>query len=193
MESLPNEIILMIFSYLKTYDIVYAFYFLNDRYARLIEQFRPFARSIDLTHASQSIFHLYRSLLFQSNYIDKIQVEKLKLECHMLDEFALNEIDFPQLKSLAITVRKSEELPILLKYFSLFKHMKKLFIRSDVCCCDRISFEENVKENLFQAPIQSLTFATPPCYSISLQDIDFNRCLFTNLTVSVRNPEWIFD
>ena len=184
MESLPNEIILMIFSYLKTYDIVYGFYFLNHRYARLIEEYRPFSRSIDLTHASQAIFNLYRSLLFQSNHIEKIHVEKLKLECHMLDQLALNENEFPQLKSLAITVRKSEELPILLKYFSLFKHMKKLFIRSDVCCCDRISFEENVKENLFQAPIQSLTFATPPCYSISLQEINFNRCLFTNLTVS---------
>ena len=184
MESLPNEIILMIFSYLKTYDIVYGFYFLNHRYERLIEEYRPFSRSIDLTHASQAIFNLYRSLLFQSNHIEKIHVEKLKLECHMLDQLALNENEFPQLKSLAITVRKSEELPILLKYFSLFKHMKKLFIRSDVCCCDRISFEENVKENLFQAPIQSLTFATPPCYSISLQEINFNRCLFTNLTVS---------
>ena len=187
MESLPNEIILMIFSYLKTYDIVYGFYLLNRRFGHLIEEFRPFSRSIDLTHASQAIFYLYRSLLFQSKQIEKCQVEKLKLECHMLEQFVLNENDFPQLKSLAITVRKSEELPILLKYFSLFKHMKKLFIRSDVCCCDRISFEENVKENLFQAPIQSLTFATPPCYSISLQDIDFDRCLFTNLTVRERN------
>jgi hypothetical protein len=101
----------------------------------------------------------------------------------MLDKFCLNEIDFPQLRSLSIIVRKSEELSILLKYFSFFKQMKKLFIRSDVCCCDRISFEENVKQNLFQTQIQSLTFATPPCYSIALQEMNFQQCLFTNLTV----------
>jgi len=183
MESLPNEIVLIIFSYLKTYDIVYAFYFLQRRYARLIEEFRPFSRSIDLTHASQSVFNLYHSLLFQSNHIETFRIEKLKLECHMLDRFSLNDIDFPQLKSLAIIVRRSEELTMLLKYFSFFKQMKKLFIRSDVCCCDRISFEENVKQNLFQTQIQSLTFATPPCYSISLQDMSFQQCLFTNLTV----------
>ncbi len=183
MESLPNEIILIVYSYLRTYDIVYAFYFLQRRYARLIEEFRPFSRSIDLTYASPSIFNLYHSLLFQSNHIEKFRIEKLKLECHMLDKFCLNEIDFPQLRSLSIIVRKSEELSILLKYFSFFKQMKKLFIRSDVCCCDRISFEENVKQNLFQTQIQSLTFATPPCYSIALQEMNFQQCLFTNLTV----------
>jgi hypothetical protein len=38
-----------------------------------------------------------------------------------------------------------------------------------------------------QTQLQSLTFATPPCYSISLQDIHFEQCLFTNLTVSRRD------
>ena len=183
MESLPNEIILIIFSHLKTYDIVYSFYFLKRRYARLIEEFRPFSTSIDLTNASISIFNLYHSLLFQSNHINKCQIEKLKLECHMLNKILINEDSFPQLESLSIIVRQTDELVILLKYFSFFKKMKNLFIRSDVCCCDRISFEENVKQNLFQTQIQSLTFATPPCYSISLQDINFQQCLFTNLTV----------
>jgi hypothetical protein len=186
MESLPNEIILVIFSYLKTYDIVYSFYFLKRRYARLIEEFRPFSTSIDLTHAPLPIFNLYQSLLFESIHVNQLNIENLKLECYMLDTFHLNEIDFPRLESLTIIVRKTDELSILLKYFSIFSKMKKLFIRSDVCCCDRISFEENVKQNLFHTNIQSLTFATPPCYSISLQDIQFKQCLFTNLTVSKR-------
>ena len=187
MESLPNEIILIIFSHLKTYDIVYAFYFLKRRYARLIEEYRPFSTSIDLTHASLPIFNLYRSLLFRLNYMNTCEIQKLKLECHMLNKILLNEQMFSRLESLSIIVRRADELMILLKYFSFFKKMKKLFIRSDVCCCDRISFEENVKQNLFNANIQSLTFATPPCYSISLQDIDFKQCLFTNLTLTVRS------
>jgi len=187
MESLPNEIVLIIFSYLKTYDIVYAFYFLKRRYARLIEEFRPFSTSIDLTHASVSIFNLYRSLLFKSNHINRSHIQNLKLECNMLENILLNETNFPQLESLSIIIRKTDELTILLKYFSYFPKIKKLFIRSDICCCDRILFEENVKKNIFQinqTKLQSLTFATPPCYSISLQDINFKQCLFTNLTVS---------
>jgi hypothetical protein len=187
MESLPNEIILIIYSYLKTYDIVYAFYFLKRRYARLIEEFRPFSLSIDLTYAPLPIFNFYRSLLFKSNHINRLIIQNLKLECNMLEKFILNESYFPQLESLSIIVRKTDELTILLKYFSFFPKIKQLFIRCDVCCCDRILFEENVKQNLFQinqTQLQSLTFATPPCYSISLQDIHFKQCLFTNLTVS---------
>src|ERR1700728_271148 len=99
MESLPNEIVLIIFSYLKTYDIVYAFYFLTRRYARLIEEFRPFSKSIDLTHVPLPIFNLYHSLLFKSNHISKLNIKNLKLECNMLNKFVLNEINFPQLES----------------------------------------------------------------------------------------------
>jgi len=187
MESLPNEIILIIFSYLKTYDIVYAFYFLKRRYSRLIEIYRPFSTSIDLINAPQSIFNLYNSLLFESYHIDTYTIKNLKIECNMLTKFELNEKIFPQLESLSIIVRRSRELTNLLKYFTFFTKIKQLCIRSDICCCDRISFEEHVKQNLFQinqTQLQSLTFATPPCYSISLQDIQFEQCLFTNLTVS---------
>jgi len=187
MESLPNEIVLIVYSYLKTYEIVYAFYFLKRRYARLIEEYRSFSLSIDLTYAPLPIFNFYRSLLFKSNHIDRLIIKTLKLECNMLEKLILNENYFPQLESLSIIVRKTDELSILLKYFTFFPKMKQLFIRSDICCCDRISFEENVKQYLFQinqTQLQSLTFATPPCYSISLQDVHFQQSLFTNLTVS---------
>jgi hypothetical protein len=187
MESLPNEIILIVFNYLKTYDVVYGFYFLKRRYARLIETFRSFSTSIDLINAPIPIFNVYYSLVFESYHIDRLNIENLKIECNMLREIILNENNFPRLQSLSIIVRKPDELTILLKYFSFFTKIKQLYIRSDVCCCDRISFEENVKLNLFQTnqtQLQSLTFATPPCYSISLQDIQFEQCLFTNLTVS---------
>lgn len=187
MESLPNEIVLIVFSYLKTYDIVYAFYFLKRRYARLIEEFRSFSTSISLTNAPLPIFNLYYSLIFQSHHIDTFKIENLKLECAMLNKFILNAKLFPQLQSVSIVIRKIDELSILLKDFAFFTKLKHLYIRSDVCCCDRISFEENVKQNLFQTnktQLQSLTFATPPCFSISLQDINFEQCLFTNLTVS---------
>jgi hypothetical protein len=187
MESLPNEIVLLIFNYLKTYDIVYAFYFLQRRYARLITEYRPFSTSINLTDASPSICQLYSSLLFRTYHIDRTRIESLKLDCYMLHKFYLTGNMFPRLQSLSIVVRKSDELGILLKYFSLFKNMKQLYIRSDVCCCDRISFEDNVKQYLFQTTptqLQSLTFATPPCYSISLQEINIEQCLLTNLTVS---------
>jgi hypothetical protein len=187
MESLPNEIVLIVFSYLKTYDIVYGFYFLKRRFARLIEEYRPFSTSIDLTHAPLPVLNFYRSLLFKLNSIDRLNIKNLKLECNMLQKFLFNETYFPQLESLSIIVQKTDELSILLKYFTFFPKIKQLFIRSDVCCCDRILFEENVKQNLFQinqTQLQSLTFATPPCYSISLQDIHFQQCLFTNLTVN---------
>lgn len=188
MESLPNEIVLIVFSYLKTYDIVYAFYFLNRRFARLIEKYRSFSTSINLTNAPLPIFKLYHSLLFQSCHIDRLRIENLKLECSMLNKFILNEETFPRLETLSIVIRKTEELSILLKYFTFFNQLKELYIRSDVCCCDRISFEEHVKRNLFQINnmrIQSLTFATPPCFSISLLDINFEQCLLTNLTVRI--------
>ncbi|CAF3892206.1 unnamed protein product, partial [Rotaria sordida] len=185
MESLPNEIVLIVFSYLKTYDIVYAFYFLKRRYARLIEEFRSFSTSINLINASLPIFNLYYSLIFQSYHINKFNIEKVKIECKMLNKFILNEKIFPRLESLSIIIRKTNELTILLKYFSFFTQLKQLYIRSDVCCCDRILFEEQVKQNFFQTnkiQLQSLTFATPPCFSISLQDINFEQCLLTNLT-----------
>ncbi|CAF0927219.1 unnamed protein product [Rotaria sordida] len=190
MESLPNEIVLIVFSYLKTYDIVYAFYFLKRRYARLIEEFRSFSTSINLINASLPIFNLYYSLIFQSYHINKFNIEKVKIECKMLNKFILNEKIFPRLESLSIIIRKTNELTILLKYFSFFTQLKQLYIRSDVCCCDRILFEEQVKQNFFQTnkiKLQSLTFATPPCFSISLQDINFEQCLFTNLTLTVRS------
>ncbi len=190
METLPNEIVLIVFSYLKTYDIVYAFYFLKRRYSRLIETFRPFSTSIDLINAPLSVFYLYNSLLFKSYHIDTYNIKNLKIECNMLNKFQLNEKFFPQLEILSIIVRRSDELTILLKYFTFFTKIKQLYIRSDVCCCDRILFEEQVKQNLFQinkTQLESLTFATPPCYSISLQDIHFEQCLFTNLTVSEDN------
>ncbi|UJR13719.1 hypothetical protein I4U23_000730 [Adineta vaga] len=190
MESLPNEIVLLIFRYLKTYDIVYAFYFLNHRYACLIEKYRSCSKIIDLINAPTRIYNFYYSLLFQTNHLDRFRIENFKLECYMLHKFPLNETTFPRLQSLSIIVRRTDDLPILLKYFSFFTRIKQLYIRSDVCCCDRISFEENVKEILFQTnktQLQSLTFATPPCYSISLQDINFEQCLFTNLTLTVRS------
>ena len=189
MERLPNEIVLMIFNYLKTYDIVYAFYFLNRRYVSLIEEFRPFANSINLTDAPISVVNLYSSLMYRSCQIERSQIETLRLDCYMLRKFSINEQKFPRLQSLSIIVRKTNELETLMKYFSSLTTVKQLYIRSDVCCCDRISFEENVKQHLFQTEktkLQSLTFATPPCYSISLQDINFERCLFTNLTVSFK-------
>ena len=124
-------------------------------------------------------------MLFQSCQINKYDVKNLKLECSMLHRFFSDEQIFPQLQSLWIIIRKIDELSILLKYFPLFTKLKKLYIKSDVCCCDRTIFEENVKQNLFQTNhhLQSLIFATPPCYSLSLQDMNFEQCLFTNLTV----------
>ena len=190
MESLPNEIVLLIFNYLKTSDIVFAFFFLKRRYSRLIEQFRPFSTSINLADASTSVFNLYSSLLFRTYHIDRSVVENLRLDCSMLQKLSVNEQSFPRLQSLSIVVRKSDDLGILLKYFPLFTNMQQLYIRSDVCCCDRILFEESVKQNLFESSrtqLRSLTFATPPCYSISLQDIHFEQSLFTNLTVSLFN------
>ncbi|CAF3656932.1 unnamed protein product [Rotaria sp. Silwood1] len=190
MESLPNEIVLIVFRYLKTYDIVYAFYFLKRRYARLIEEFRSFSTLINLTNASLPIFNLYYSLLYQTCHINKLNIESLKIECYMLNKFILNENIFPRLESLSIIIRKINDLSILFKYFTFFTKLKQLYIRSDVCCCDRISFEEQVKLKLFQTnniQLQSLTFATPPCFSISLQDINFEQCLFTNLTLTVRS------
>ena len=187
MESLPNEVMLLLFNYLKTYDIVYGFFFLKRRYARLIEQFRPFATSIDLTDASLPVFNLYHSLLSNSHQIDASNVENMKLDCHMMRELMFSEKHFPRLQSLSVIVRRTDELAILLKYFPFFTTLKQLYIRSDVCCCDRISFEEQVKQTLFEASttkLESLTFATPPCYSISIQDINFERCWLTNLTVS---------
>ncbi|CAF3900454.1 unnamed protein product [Rotaria sp. Silwood2] len=190
MESLPNEIVLIVFSYLKTYDIVYAFYFLKRRYARLIEEFRSFLTSINLANAPLPIFNLYYSLIFESYHINKLNVENFKLECNMLNKLIFNEKIFPRLQSLSIIIRKTDELSIILKYFSFFTKLKQLYIRSDVCCCDRISFEEQVKQKFFQTnkiQLQSLTFATPPCFSISLQDINFEQCLFTSLTLTVRS------
>lgn len=186
MESLPNEILLLIFNYLKTSDIVYAFYFLQRRYARLIEEFRPFSTSINLCDVPIPVFNFYSSLLFRTFHIDRSNIQTLKLDCFMLQKYFLNEKTFPKLQTLAIIVRKTDELAILLKYFSLFKTLKQLYIRSDVCCCDRLLFEENVKQHLFQSSqnqLQALTFATPPCYSISLQDVQFDESLLTNLTV----------
>ena len=187
MESLPNEIVLLIFRYLKTYDVVYAFQFLNQRYSCLIEKYRSSSINIDLISAPTRIYNFYYSLLFESEQFDRTQVQHLKLEGYMLHKFVLNETNFPRLQSLSIIVRRTDELSILLRYFAFFTKIKQLYIRSDVCCCDRILFEENVKQYLFQTDktqLQSLTFATPPCYSISLQDINFEHCLFTNLTVS---------
>ncbi|CAF1014600.1 unnamed protein product [Adineta ricciae] len=189
MESLPNEIVLLIFRYLKTYDVVYAFQFLNQRYSCLIEKYRSSLINIDLVNAPTRIYDFYYSLLFESEQFDRTQVEHLKLEGYMLHKFVLDESNFPRLQSLSIIVRRTDELSILLKYFAFFTKIKQLYIRSDVCCCDRILFEENVKQYLFQTDktqLQSLTFATPPCYSISLQDINFEHCLFTNLTLTVR-------
>lgn len=171
---------------MKTYDVVYAFYLLKRRYTRLIEEYRPFSTAIDLIHAPARVFQLYYSLLFRSCHVDTATIEHLKVECRMLSQLELNEPTFPRLQSLSIIVRRTDELSLLLKYFSFFTKVKQLYIRSDVCCCDRVSFEENVKLNLFQASgaqLRSLTFATPPCYSISLQDVKFQQCLFTNLTV----------
>ena len=191
MESLPNEIVLLIFNYLKASDIVCAFFFLKRRYARLIEEFRPFSTSINLTDVSTSVFNLYSSLLFRTYHIDSHSIQNLRLDCSMLQTLSINELSFPRLQSLSIVVRKTDDLAVLLKYFPFFTNMQQLYIRSDVCCCDRILFEESVKQNLFESSrtqLRSLTFATPPCYSISLQDINFEQSLFTNLTVS--NSRW---
>ena len=125
-ESLPNEVLLLLFNYLKTYDIVYAFYFLKRRYARLIEQFRPFATSIDLTDASPAVFNLYHALLFNSQQIEASNIESMKLDCHMMRELMFSEKHFPRLHSLSVIVRRTDELAILLKYFPFFITLKQL-------------------------------------------------------------------
>ncbi|CAF1440197.1 unnamed protein product, partial [Adineta steineri] len=66
MESLPNELHLLIFRYLHKFDILYGFYNLNQRFQRIIQSY---LREIDLTQTNLS----YKQFLLLAEHIIPVQ------------------------------------------------------------------------------------------------------------------------
>ncbi|CAF1247675.1 unnamed protein product [Adineta ricciae] len=80
MESLPDELLLLVFRYLHRFDLLYAFKDLNRRFQQIVE---PYLSNVNLTQADlfYKHFRLFAKhiLPFQSNSIRSLTVSGLQL------------------------------------------------------------------------------------------------------------------
>ncbi|CAF1006004.1 unnamed protein product [Didymodactylos carnosus] len=125
--SLPNELYDFIFIYLKSIDIIYSFYNLNDRFTNLVY---PFLCAIDLSDVDECALNKH----FQT-ILPKIQhyIKAIKIDDKNLDNvfpLSLYSKIYPNLESVFITrVKKDGKY---LSYLKLFKQLLNLKIYFDV-------------------------------------------------------------
>ncbi|CAF4517944.1 unnamed protein product, partial [Didymodactylos carnosus] len=72
--SLPNELYALIFLYLKSIDLIYSFFNLNDRFNNLIY---PFLCAIDLSNVDERSLEKYHQTILPKvqHYIKAIKVD----------------------------------------------------------------------------------------------------------------------
>ncbi|CAF3084187.1 unnamed protein product, partial [Rotaria sp. Silwood2] len=132
-EVLPNELILMIFEYLKAYDLFQSFYNLNRRFNNLFH-------SIPLYHIDLNNIEGKATLdYYQHSVIPKIQYQQNEPaivfdmnddRCHCMR--ILNQLKLMNLKSLRIKNLNADNGIYLLSILPMFKQLAFLCIQSKV-------------------------------------------------------------
>ncbi|CAF2872872.1 unnamed protein product [Rotaria sp. Silwood2] len=142
-DILPNEILLEIFEYLPTVNIFETFFYLNQRYNRLLLSIRL---RIDLLNISKQVFDYYNYFLFPiaSQCI-------ISLRCEDIFDRLIHHIhlsNFISLEYLTITNIKKSTLQYIIPYLNKFTNLIYLNLQ--------ISTELSTTELYFQESMSSI-------------------------------------
>ncbi|CAF4500316.1 unnamed protein product, partial [Didymodactylos carnosus] len=187
--SLPNELYDFIFLYLKSIDIIYSFFNLNDRFNNLIY---PFLCAIDLSNVDEPSLEKYHQTILSKvqHYIKAIKVDDKNVD----SVFPLSSYSkiYPNLESVFITNVENDA-----KYLSYLKQLLNLKLYFNVQE-DNETISNELCSNLFQSDcrVQTLvfdnvylsinTYIIHPCFSIrnltiQLHSLDNVYVLLNNL------------
>ncbi|CAF4413159.1 unnamed protein product, partial [Didymodactylos carnosus] len=184
--SLPNEVYDFIFLYLKSVDIIYSFFNLNDRFNHLIY---PFLCAIDLSDADEySLNKYYQTILPKiHHYIKAIKVDDKNVD--FVFPLSLYSKIYPNLESVFITKIKKDGK--YLSYLKLFKQLISLKIDFDESeYQDTVSNE--LCSNLFQSDCRLHTLVLDNVY-LSINTHIIQLCFsIRNLTVQLHSLDKVY-
>ncbi|CAF0911442.1 unnamed protein product [Didymodactylos carnosus] len=189
--SLPSELYDLIFLYLKSVDIIYSFFNLNDRFNNLIY---PFLCGIDLSNIDEYALNKCCQTILPNirHYIKAIKVDDKYIDT-VFPLLSFSKI-YPNLESVFISKVKNDGK--YLSYLKLFKQLLNLKIYFDRIEDHKIVSNE-LCSNLFQSDcqIQTLFFShvhvpidlhiIQPC--LSLRKLRIRLCSFDNVYVLLNN------
>ncbi|CAF1548418.1 unnamed protein product, partial [Didymodactylos carnosus] len=136
LDNLPNDLIIEIFDYLQPCRVVYAFFDLNERYDRLLTEYK---REIDLTELTFDLFNFYCETFIPavSGNLRCLKIEHTNRteQTYLFAEkiFRTEHPIFSNLKSLYLYNITASELELCSNV--LFKYLEHLTIKMETNTC----------------------------------------------------------
>jgi hypothetical protein len=201
LEMLPDEVILIVCSYLSQFDILQA---LNDLNYRLNCTISDYRKHLHLTKISIDQFNSVCQMLLQSSLGMTMRSivlsnEKLVLKQLLLFEKQMRpvELNLPNLEALTINSQSAKGLDLLLRKILCFQTLKELELgrTSSYCYMDKFDTSANdflnivmTEKNKFQKLIfHSLLFSVNGV-ALRSKDHCINETL-THLTISIKTTD----
>ncbi|CAF1143122.1 unnamed protein product [Didymodactylos carnosus] len=154
LEELPNELLLVIFSYLSSIEIIYSFVNLNNRYSQILSLY-----SIDLDLSSINIenlnYYCQKIIPAVGAYVHSLTLNNKLSEKYLEIILKANQIDyvFPNLEKFTLPHSKQIQENLLFNDNNTLKNLKFLQIVSqkdmecekifEKCCAQTVLFEGN--------------------------------------------------
>ncbi|CAF1590145.1 unnamed protein product [Didymodactylos carnosus] len=141
-ETLPNEILIEIFDYIKQHEIMYLFFNQNRRFNYLLSNY--YANDIDLRYTSYKIFNYYCCSIIPliASTIRSLKLGYEHCSTEQLYLFSKHLVAFDNLKYLHLYCRQEQDLELYLKFV---KNLYCLTITID----DHISLSNQMTRCLF--------------------------------------------
>jgi len=190
-EILPDELLLIICSYLNGIDVLRAFYDLNTRLNSTINYY---AKQMNLSRIRYSQFNQYCNMLIQTNL--GLQLKSLSLSNNRMTSnrimlfteqvWPLNE-KLPNLECLALSKIDYDELNMFLTNLMSFEKLTELSITYDGSFCDKPVSEifRNLIKNI--PSLRKIIFTN---VFLSLESIyDWNNDTITHMTVRIKTTD----
>jgi len=190
-EILPDELLLIICSYLNGIDVLRAFYDLNTRLNSTINYY---AKQMNLSRIRYSQFNQYCNMLIQTNL--GLQLKSLSLSNNRMTSnrimlfteqvWPLNE-KLPNLECLALSEIDYDELNMFLTNLMSFEKLTELSITYDGSFCDKPVSEifRNLIKNV--PSLRKIIFTN---VFLSLESIyDWNNDTITHMTVRIKTTD----
>jgi len=190
-EILPDELLLIICSYLNGIDVLRAFYDLNTRLNSTINYY---AKQMNLSRIRYSQFNQYCNMLIQTNL--GLQLRSLSLSNNRMTSnrimlfteqvWPLNE-KLPNLECLALSKIDYDELNMFLTNLMSFEKLTELSITYDGSFCDKPVSEifRNLIKNI--PSLRKIIFTN---VFLSLESIyDWNNDTITHMTVRIKTTD----
>ena len=188
LELLPDELLLLIYSYLNTFDILRAFNDLNTRFHRTTDIFR---KTIDFTRVRYGQVAQYCEILLRPSlglYVRTLNLSNNRPVKEQITSFAKQVWPFseklPNVEHLTFLGMTSQELDIYLSEIIRLEILTKLTIQCSTCC----SHNQIISHFVYKLTQngKALKQLSLSCVSLSLTSIpDWTNRVITDLTIQL--------